>query len=514
MMNRFKANSIRISRQLHNSLAWVAIVALLLFVISALTHPLMVWTGPQSVKPYPPRMTTSSESIEQVIAHIQSLQNSEIIIGKVVPTAQGPMLQVTHDAKQPRQYYPLDESDNNSEYTDEAQAVWLAHYYSGSSAAVNAITFVNEFSSEYPWVNRLLPVYKVELATDDNLTLFVHTETNALAAINNDWKKQLQTVFQLFHTWTWLDDYPWLRVGLISVLLISLLTVSGGGLLMLLFIKRRHAQPSSRFLHRKLAWLVLLPFAGLLISALYHLLQYELVDAPAGMRLADPISIASVNTTLADTTSTDITERSHLAMPEGLELNSLTLLPHNDKLWLRASLAGGEQPHYAEHQHGNEDRAIRNRRFDGQASESGALFFDLTANQMFSEEPGEELSDRKLLQEKAMDYLQVADPEHIDLTLVKRFGPNYDFRNKRLPVWQITINNGAEDIVFIDPATGILVEHIRPEQQLERFSFSFLHKWNFLVPMMGRESRDIVVVVFLLLLATFGFLGMKMKLSK
>ena len=83
------------------------------------------------------------------------------------------------------------------------------------------------FDADYPWVNRLLPVWKLHFAGDDGLTAYVHTETSSLAAVNNTTKNRLQTVFRALHTWEWVPQgMDWLRVVVIGLMVGSLLALA------------------------------------------------------------------------------------------------------------------------------------------------------------------------------------------------------------------------------------------------------------------------------------------------
>lgn len=519
-MRSFKASAIVFSRKFHNTLAWLALLALFLFVVSALSHPIMVWTGPQSQHFFPPKMELNSDDIVRADELLRSANLPEISLGKVIPTEHGPMLQVTTNISEPRQYLPLDHNAGLSQKQlssyDEAQAVWLARYYTGLDSEIKSITFIREFNEQYPWVNRLLPVYKVEFNTDDNRVAYVHTETNALGSINNDWKKGLQTIFQVFHTWSWLDSYPGLRVAIVALLLSSLLTMTLGGLLMLVMIKRKNYRRSSQKYHRKLAWVIFLPFCGLLISAFYHLIQSEYGEQPNGMRLSTPSDLSEINEPYSnegdisgpialksDTTLNNINEATKDWA--GKAINSLTLIEHEGQLVYRAGFSAKAQSFKPHQHHGSKKPGLRNQRFDGKAVERGAVFLDANGDKV------EGITDKAIVENKALNYLGLDAKTQTNLKLISHFGPDYDFRNKRLPVWQIDINNHQGDRLFIDPATGILVEHLKATHNMERLSFSLLHKWNILVPLLGREGRDIAVITFLILLVFIGVFGLRMK---
>jgi hypothetical protein len=90
--------------------------------------------------------------------------------------------------------------------------------------------------------------------------------------------------------------------------------------------------------------------------------------------------------------------------------------------------------------------------------------------------------------------------------MVQSFGPFYDFRNKRLPVWQFELDNANDKMVFVDPATGIIVDRLSNADKIEGLAFGTIHKWNAVVPWVGRTTRDIMIVI--VLLAAFALTGL------
>jgi hypothetical protein len=514
---------------------WFAAIGLLLFVVSALMHPLMVWTGPQTVQFRPPSLTLDQQKTQQQLAQgltqLSNLDKTSISIAKWIPTAQGAMLQVTGETGA-RRYYPL--SDEQSEYSDAQQARWLAQYYTGETREVDSLLYMDSFSTEYPSVNRLLPVFKVLYKGDDQLSVFVHTETNALAAINNDWKRGLQTLFQWLHTWSWLEVIPELRVFIVAALMVCLLLMSVAGMVLLLLFKRRVSPRKSTAIHRLIAWTVWLPLTGLLFSGLYHLLQGAWVGDTAESRLltvssGQVLSSQSARLSLGELTDSDHKKATHTSAVnvsaiaqslQGQAINSLSLLRFENDWVLRASLAHKRRPlateseaSSGEHSHHASDDTksaltLRNQRFDGHRSETGARFYSLQGQSRLA------LSDSRVVTSLARQWLGLPSSQNLALSLVTRFGPNYDFRNKRLPVWQVDVGNEAGDRLFIDPVSGLLVDHQRSRSQWERWSFSNLHKWNPLVAFLGREGRDLLVVLVLFLIGALGWFGVRMRRSR
>lgn len=480
------------SRKLHLSLAWLAAFSLLAFVLSGLTHILMVWTGPEAKRHKAPTIKLNASNITavQTVIKRHHLQDSKIT--KVVKTKDGLMLQVTEEIEQARRYFSL---DNLQEYLgyDEQQAIWLARYYTGNNSEIKQVEFITTFSNEYPWVNRLLPVYRVSFSGSDDLSAFIYTETNTLASISNAYKESLQTVFQIFHTWSFLDAYPIVRIMLISVLMFSLLFVLLTAIVMLVSIKRKTPQPITKQLHRKLAVVVVIPCLAFVISGIYHLYQNELVDNLSGIHLSKAIPLDTIDWQYLDTTKLSDTEKN---------ISSLSIINYKEQAYLRASFLNDDKLPKSAHAH--HQKSEKEQRFDGKPQQNSALYLPLTADPV-------KLNDAIYSEYLARNFLSLDADVPLEANIIKRFGADYDFRNKRLPVWQFIATDHHREMIFIDPISGILVDRSQSLQQAERWSFSLLHKWGFFRAFASREIRDGVMAVVLLMTVLLTVLGIGLK---
>ncbi|CAN0501926.1 unnamed protein product, partial [Discosporangium mesarthrocarpum] len=133
----------------------------------------------------------------------------------------------------------------------------------------------------------------------------------------------------------------------------------------------------------------------------------------------------------------------------------------------------------------------RRHKFDGLPVEKSALYIALS-NQ--TEAP---LTDRDMAIHYARELLKKDENTPASATFITRFGPEYDFRNKRLPVWKIIFADASSDILYIDPISGALVDRMTSPGLLERYVFSWAHKWDFMVLVSGRPGRDALVMLFL-----------------
>jgi hypothetical protein len=280
-----------------------------------------------------------------------------------------------------------------------------------------------------------------------------------------------------------LNDYPFARVGIISVLLLSLLTALITGVILLYKMNSRKIADKKRKLHRVLAHIIWIPLLCMIISGLYHLIHSEFSSKPKKARISPVFQITEKLTTIPQTDA---------------KINDVTLVKYKDSLYYRLSYAAAAVIK-GEHDGHN---AMQNKKFDGLSREKMATYSDAYKGHETS------ITDEDFIKHHVKNY---SDAEIKSVSQLKFFGSGYDFRNKRLPVYKVMLNNKAGDIVFIDPATGMLVATSDRYNALENVFFSVLHKWNFALAFTSRQVRDCFVVGFLLLLITMTILGIGMK---
>ncbi|KJS09649.1 MAG: hypothetical protein VR73_01535 [Gammaproteobacteria bacterium BRH_c0] len=471
----------------HRLLGWSGGIALIIFGLSGLTHPLMTWFGPQQAAFFPPQGQFAGEDIAAIPAVLGANGVAQAQLVKVTPTARGNLLQITLDNGINRRYFSLDNGAELPEF-DRSQAEWLARYYTGlADTPIRSMALQTTFDNAYPSVNRLLPVWRVAFETDDNLTAFVHTELNALASLTNNTKTLQQTVFQALHTWNWLDSLEPARVLIVLLLVGSLAILCLTGMVMVLIMPRRKLRGTRRW-HRALAWGIWLPLLAFSISGLYHLLHNAGDSGPAGLAYGPAINLANQKN---DTAATDWIDGR-----EAQPLNSITLLSGPDgQILYRLGMPSGK-PHQAVDHHA---------RFNGTPTENPPRLIDAASGSISS------LSDQELARFAATRHLGISAEDISASAIVTGFGPEYDFRNKRLPVWRV---DHAQGTAFIDPANGALVDHVSRADGYEGLSFSHLHKWNFMTPFVGRQIRDGLVTLVIVIALVFGVLGFVMLVRR
>jgi|GEM_PF-270067 hypothetical protein len=514
-----KNSSARWSNSKHRWLALVGGISLLIWGLSGLTHIAMVLFGPQQAQFMPPVAQVALSDARPISQTLEASGIGEAVAVKTVPAANGGALwQVTQEPLAPRRYFsPADGSE--IAYGDRAQALFLARHFLATDRKIVSANLQTEFDADYPWVNRLLPVWKIKFAGDDRLTAYVHTETSSLAAVNNSTKEWLQTTFRILHTWEWVPEgMDWLRVVVIALMVGSLFGLGASGVIMLVTVRRKKLAPGAKGWHRIAGYVLALPLIMFSASGIYHLVQSALIPPGTQLRMGESINVARGAWPV---------EQDWSALANGRNIASVALVEGGDGEQLYrigltpkpGTMGGGEHNHgsdeMADHDHASmmapakhetpkTDAEIREARFAGIKPDGPAIYIDAATGEVAPE------GDQDIALAIARRFSGAPDDAVAKMELVTRFSHEYDFRNKRLPVWRVDYSEPVNATLFVDTGSGVLVDRVADWEKPERLVFSMIHKWNFLFPI-GRIGLNVTVAAFVIALLVFmAVLGLRM----
>ena len=494
-----KVRTARWATSKHQWLAFAGGVSLLIWGLSGLTHIWMVLFGPQQAVFMPPVQPVMLAEARPIAEILTGAGIDRAIAVRTVAGPDGTLYQVTTNEMDERRYFePFTGKELPGQ--DARQAQFLARHYLKESRPIASITMQTTFDDDYPWVNRLLPVWLVRFAGDDGLVAYVHTETSSLAAVNNNAKSIQQRTFRWLHNWDWIpESFNGLRVAIVATLVGGLAALAITGVMMLVSIRRASRLPGARGWHRIAGYVLALPLLLFSTSGIYHLVQFA-IDPPVNQfRMPKPLNLSSGRFPI---------ERDWGRITGGQSVRGLSLVegPQGQPLYRLdpekgAMAMGGEHDH---HDHTASppvtSTEIRKARFDGLQPGAAPVYVDAVTGEILP------LADRDIAVNIARRFVgpDVALKEAI---LVTRFGVDYDFRNKRLPVWKLDFAEPVNSSVFVDTTTGALVDRVANWQKPERWAFSLAHKWNFLFPL-GKLTLNMVVggavIALVVLMALLG----------
>ncbi len=469
-----RTQNLKLARKWHLLLIWPALLSVLIYVLSSLAHPLSGWVGPEKQRFKAPGFQVDAKVVNSIASIIKHNQLTSAHVAKLVPFENEVLFQITQDSGQNliRRYFSTHSYKELPEH-DSKQAIWLAQQYVMGNSKVKFVEYITKFNEDYPKSNRLLPVYKIHYQTAGNLVATVHTESLALVSLSNDAKRLMKRIFRMFHTFDWLNEFEAARLILIATLLTLILVISITGFYFLLVMKRKRViKKTERRWHQKLAYIIVLPLFLFSISGFYHLLHASVYTPKDCLKLNNELDLM-------------------------LWTNEVVTSDHiNNLSFSEVSLVQGRGPLY------------RLQKVKESRQSARQVYF-LDANTGRSLKYSDQgLAHTNLTQQLSLTFDQISRS-----VWLYEFEPGYSFKNKRLPVMKIELLDEQNHHVFIDPITQKVVASNDAVLRLEGYSFSYLHMWGWLKPILGHDGRDVIFTVLLMLTLILSLLGLQVHIA-
>lgn len=449
--------------------------------------PVLVWTLSGVLHPLMSRM--NPQPVQMMAPHAMAQADREIALTPALALQQAGITQLRALRLvnvEGREYYQaIDVQTGVPRYVDvltgaenfEADlrfALQLALHFSGRTAdQVSNVIRVENFDEDYLWINRLLPVWRVDFSGDDHLAAYVETAPARLASLVDDTKRFNTALFNGLHKWQWLPAHPLLTALMVLLLVLAALVAVGGVLLYGLQWQRGVVARSQRTglirWHRSLGLGISLCAFLFAFSGAYHLLYSPTTASTSSI----PLPVWPVSA-LGSATFGDLFARGH----------QVTMVGCGDSV---CRLAPPAMQMRAEHDHGGADSRAGFALV--RVSDHSAQVFDNVAANAAREALG-----------------AAADTAVASFSTVTDFAGEYGFLNKRLPVLRIELATADHATVYWEPATGAVAAVMRDPDRYEGYSFGFLHKYHWL-DAAGKDVRDAVAALASLLVAVVTMLG-------
>ena len=240
-----KAESVR---KYHRTLGIIVSFALLLFGVSAAFHIFPKYT-PDNRAAFGNHQVYKTTDLE---FSLQEVLNKTSQFGKVVNasliTMNGEnLLQVHVLSKRGTKIHYLNLKDNQwMKDGDQLYARYLANKFSGySESQISSVNLITKFAGEYGFVNKRLPVYKVQYQETGNPRYYVETSTGLLGAKVNDKLAISGFMFGYFHKYRFMNFAgKVVRDTVMSLFALGNFITALMGLL--LYLKRFNKKPNKR----------------------------------------------------------------------------------------------------------------------------------------------------------------------------------------------------------------------------------------------------------------------------
>lgn len=473
----------------HQRIGLVMCIAVIAWALSGLAHPLISRLNPKPAATPPPAPLhwQDVKPVEQMITAngLQDIQHLRLFQWQGQPvyrieSEQGRTIFSATDLS------PIPEGERR-------YAEYLARQYLGdTSSPIVEVSLVEQFDSDYLYINRYLPVMRVDFARGDNARVYVDLRQGRLATLVDNRKALTGAFFRTLHSWTWIDSMA-LRQTLMSLFLVLGFCTAAFGLA--LYIKswrlgifRRQTSahqhhPLSRKLHRHLGAAVSVFAMAFCLSGMFHLLVRDKSDQPQP---------ALAHATKAAELQLNVNAVQSVFGPDKvLDVQLAKIGP--ELYWQvrehRPSEATASEHH---HHHGHhtpepppKDAVGYIQVSTGTKLEQGWSKHAQSLALAFSGHPADSIRD---------------------VRLIKGFGGEYGFVNKRLPVHAVDFDLPGNPTLYLETATQTLASAVTDVDRLEGYSFGYLHKWHF-VDFLGKDIRDLLTSLVALSVMTVLLLG-------
>lgn len=386
---------------------------------------------------------------------------------------------------------------------DTKYAEWLSRYFiADQQSKLSSIAMQTSFDGEYKYVNRYLPVWKLNFDRNDDMDVYVETTSSKLATYNPTSRKIQLWFFDNFHNWNFLEAITNKTLQIIVMLLlltiIGLSALSGVliyGFFWKVFKKVPVTDNQSKFKkhHRKIGIAVSLVTFTFVFSGGYH-----------ATKKFEPYTLDKM--AYAPTFNTaDLVTANALVKPDSNWAN-YSLIQFRNTIYLQVGLLE------------NEDNESKNIYFNYKTAVQKenieipyATFLAEKFTKMMDAPEQEAASDCCMItnSDSAIKNAKLVETDY----LYQFDNREYGFVNKRLPVIKLKYSTDDDTTIYIEPSTSRLAAFVESGDRLEGYSFAILHKFLFM-DWAGKNIRDLVTALAALGVLTVGLMGLYLFVKK
>lgn len=340
-----------------------------------------------------------------------------------------------------------------------------------TGSAVTGIALLRSFDAEYKFINRLLPVYKVKFGRPDGIRVYVETTQDRFAFAMDNKRAVFDKIFGLFHTWEWMNFLGNTKYYLMALLNLAALLTTLMGLYIFFVSKTKKANGKeivkARNRHRWTSLAISIFTLMFTFSGAYHSLVKLKTDTRADFFTSNQFTVAAANPLIAKLQA--------LAGNQPISNISLVKIGKDD-FWQVFTI----NQHQA---HNKLPTARKDLMKNMQVAPASTLYVNTRSYTVLTN--GEEVYARNL----AALFSQRPDAAIVQTSQITKFAGEYGFVNKRLPVWKIGYASNSQERFYVETSTGKLAAQVNNRGLAEGYSFSLLHKHEFMA-WAGKPVKD------------------------
>ena len=342
-----------------------------------------------------------------------------------------------------------------------------------TGSKVTNVSRLTAYDNEYKYVNRILPVYKVAFYRPDGIRVYVETTQDRFAFAMDNKRAVFDNIFQWLHTWSWLDALGNTKLFfIIAICLLAFCTALLG--IYIFFITKTkkangHTLLRARRNHRYTAIIGALFTLAWTFSGAWH--------AFAKFK-ADDRDAFFISNQFSPTLDFDFARLQEIVHQP---ISNLSLVKMDEQTWWRViTLPANKPPATHEPMKAMKSMAM---------PEPQVTFVNATDHSVLAK--GEE----KYAAWLATRFSNQEANSIQSVTPVTKFDEEYNFTDKRLPVWRVSYAANHDERYFVETATGRLSVKVSDSDLAEGYSFALFHKHHFM-DWAGKWARDASTMVW------------------
>lgn len=326
---------------------------------------------------------------------------------------------------------------------------------------VGSASLITSFNSEYKSINRLLPVYMVSFERKDGIRIYVETAQDRFAFAMDDKRFVFDRIFTLVHTWGWLDflGKGKLAIELLFASLAFMTTIMGLYIFFSTKSKRTVGNKvvKARRSHRFSAVAISLLTLMFTFSGAFHALSKFKPDTRDNYFTANSFI----------TTDIDLNFQ-QLRQLVNRPISNVALVKIDGQSYWQINTQ--KTPGIKDATQNKAKDLMK----DSQVGAPSVIY--INTNNLTVLQDGES---------RYANYLATQFSSHKEADIIKtepitKFTNEYNFTDKRLPVWKVSYASNSNERFYVETSTGKLSKSINDRDLIEGYSFAFFHKHEFM----------------------------------
>jgi hypothetical protein len=398
---------------------------------------------------------------------------------------------------------------------DKKYAEWMARFFLGDSISpIHSIEQVKEFSQQYKYINRLLPVWKVTFHRPDAMDVYVETASSRLGTFNPTYRKAFLWIFDNFHNWNFLNAISSNSIRIIVMItLLSIVLISSlSGIIIYGFLWKKFQKPNAddkvgllRKYHRQVGIAVAFVSFTFAFSGAYHATQKWEPDVLPYLSYEPIIKTSEVS-------------HSFLNFPiEWDRLVNISLVKPRNGLFYQAFYLPKMNIQSAMSCHAPSSPKEEKTFGSKMKSEPEVIYYKIENTNIWK---NGDVKYAQFIAEFLTEKFKLLNQENptkarlIETAKLYKFeSREYGFAFKRLPVIKLAFETPQKTSVFIETATSRIAAKIENADRLEGYSFAIFHKF-LLMDWAGKNVRDITMMFSAMGLLSISILGLILFIKK